>query len=141
MDGEMSKGFPRPHNREYNAPAPYSAAGVNDLATVSSSRVSECIQEGLCTVCGDPINTPSMWIAIFANYKGQDPHGALDDPGFAHEKCMKIVSTMCPYFKSKKAYYLKVLTAATFITYRQKFSDDNFFSNNIYLDEIKVCDV
>lgn len=133
----MKVGFPRPWSPNYKVPVPYTAKDIDAVSAISESRVKRCTQRGLCTVCGERITEDFMFLAIFKFKWSSEKHGDTGDPGFAHERCAKLVKAQCPHFKDPaKAEFIKVSRKSIFSLYR-KMSKKPRYLGNVTLSEIK----
>jgi hypothetical protein len=97
--------------------------------------VNRCIVKGLCAVCGEKLDE-EMYVAIF-NYSEEHKNvGDITDHGMSHEKCAKIVMSFCPFFKTKDAYYVKVLTKPVLALYRkQKRLVDGWYTKRVLQED------
>jgi hypothetical protein len=62
-----------------------------DFTTITGPQVDRCIDEGLCSVCGRPLN---YWISFVGNEKSGANHRFTDPP--MHEECALASLRLCP---------------------------------------------
>ena len=96
----MKKGFPRPYNEVFRVPVPYTALSIEDIADASDERNDECIEEGLCAVCGESLGETCR-IALTTSSTSAN----WSDTGIAHPKCSRIVELKCPEFSENKTHF------------------------------------
>lgn len=96
----MKKGFPRPYNEVFRVPVPYTALSIEDIANVSEERNDECIAEGLCAVCGEPLGETCRIVLTTTSNNAN-----WSDSGIAHPKCSRIVELKCPAFAENNSHF------------------------------------
>lgn len=84
-------------------PVPYTVLrdsdGVPHFAVNDSARVSRCIKEKRCAICGTRIER-ELWL-IGGPLSAFHPHGAFRDPAL-HYECAKYALQVCPYLASRR---------------------------------------
>ena len=94
----MKVGFPRPRDTQFGLPVPFTAMSVNMVGAGDDTRIDTCITDGLCSVCGLPLDR-KCFVAV--SQTGSTYKGCVSrfDPGLTHDKCAQMARAFCPHFR------------------------------------------
>ena len=79
------------------------ADGEPDFKVVDEKKRKECLQKGLCGICGQPLD-PDLVVFIGGPLCVQNRR-FLDPPG--HKSCMLYAAQVCPYLSNSQHNYSK----------------------------------
>lgn len=109
----MDKGFPRPRieNNGKAYPLPYTAE-ENSIANLNDPRLLECINGGLCMICGESVGDRSFAMLRDGNF--------FSESGPFHEKCVKMTLFLCPHIKDNTRFAMAEVETSAILDFMKE---------------------